>query len=79
MVSKINSESSYLVSTDIGFMRVRMMEVSGYDVEDIVHDKALSLCRAVQLLLIGKMVDPTMPTTSRTISSIWLNNKEELL
>jgi len=29
--------------------------------------------------MIGKMVDPTVPTTSRTLPSVWLNNEEELL
>lgn len=79
MVSKLINEASYLVSTDVGFMRARMLEVRGYDVEDIVHDKALSLCRAIQLMTIGKMVDPNMPTTSRTLPSVWLNNQEALL
>lgn len=79
MVSKLVNEASYLVSSDLGFLRVNLQDVTGYDVEDVVHDKTLSLCRAIQLMMIGKMVDPTAPTTSRTLSSVWLNNEEELL
>lgn len=79
MASKLVSKVSHLVSTDIGIMNVTLLEVTGYDVEDIVHDKTLSLCRAIQFLTMGKMVDPNAPKTARTVSSIWLNNKEELL
>lgn len=78
MGSKLVSESSYLVSTDVGIVQAKMQQVTGYDVEDIVRDKAISLCRAIQMLLAGKMVDPTAPVGARTLSSIWLNNDEEL-
>lgn len=78
MVSKLSEEQSYLVSTDVGIMQVKIQGVTGYDVEDIVRDKARSYARSVQMLSIGKMIDPTSPTAERTLSSSWLNNTEEM-
>lgn len=78
MGSKLIDESSYLVSTDVGIVQVKLQNVIGYDVDDIVQDKAVSLCRAIQMLMVGKMVDPTAPVGERTLSSVWLNNTEEL-
>lgn len=78
MASTLKSETSYLVSTDIGIMQVKMKTVTGYDVEDIVADKARSQARAVQMANIGKAVDPTKPLGARTLPSIWLNNEVKL-
>lgn len=71
-------ESAYLVSSDIGLIHVRIRTVAGYDVEDIVQDKAFSQARAVQMLNLGKQIDQGKPTAERTIPSLWLNNEEEL-
>lgn len=78
MGSKLEEESSFLVSTDVGIVQAKIQSVTGYDVDDIVRDKAQSLCRAIQMLVAGKMVDPTAPVGARTVSSVWLNNEEEL-
>lgn len=78
MASITVGEKSHIVSTDLGFFTVKIKTVTGYDMEDVVHDKAVSQARAVQLLMLGKKIDPTKPVASRTISSIWLNNEEEL-
>ena len=78
MTSQLVSEQSYIVSSDMGFFMVKMKTVRGYDMEDVVHDKAVSQARAVQLLVLGKRIDPTKPVAARSIKSIWLNNEEEL-
>lgn len=78
MVSKLVEEKSYLVSTDVGIVQVKLQDVTGYDVEDIVKDKAVSYARAVRMLTVGKMTDPTAPTGARTLPSVWLNNTEEM-
>jgi len=78
MASIIESEESYLVSADIGIMKIQLQRVSGYTVEDIIRDKAVSQARAVQFLYLGKMIDPTAPSTPRTLPSIWLNNDDSL-
>lgn len=75
MVSILDSQSSYLVSADIGILQVQLQTVSGYDIEDIVHDRAISQARLVQLANLGKSIDPTKPVGARTISSVWLNNE----
>ena len=78
MGSILKSEKVYLVSTDIGIMRTHIETVTGYDVEDIVHDKAVSQARALQFLMRGNSIDPNAPSTSRTIPTAWLNNNEKL-
>jgi len=77
-MSTVLDEASYLVSADLGLIQVKLKNVQGYDVEDIVADKAISQARAVQFLNLGKRVDQSKPTSPRTISSIFLNNEEEL-
>lgn len=79
MGSTTISRSSYLVSTDVGLMRGDIITVVGYDIEDIIKDKAVSQGRAVMLMNLGKRIDPTKPLAARSVSSAWLNNEEELL
>jgi len=78
MAGIVTDTKGYLVSTDLGIFHVNLEQVAGYDVEDIVRDRALSQARAVQLLYLGKVISPMMPTTPRSIPSIWLNNEQEL-
>ena len=78
MTSQLVREDSHIVSTDMGFFQVKVKTVKGYDMEDIVHDKAVSQARAVQLLVLGKKIDPTKPVASRSLKTLWLNNEEEL-
>jgi hypothetical protein len=77
-MSTILKETSYLVSSDVGLIQVRLRTVVGYDVEDIIQDKAISQARAVQLLGLGKLIDQSNPTSERSVPSLYLNNDEEL-
>lgn len=77
-MSELVRQSSYVVSADIGLFQVQIKTVVGYDVEDIVQDKALSQALAVRMLNLGKQIDQSKPVASRTIPSLWLNNNEEL-
>jgi hypothetical protein len=78
MGSVTKVQDSYLVSSDIGIMNVTLKTVTGYDVDDIVRDKAISYARALQMASVGKMIDQSKPSGARTISSIWLNNDVSL-
>lgn len=78
MASQEVSVKSHIISSDMGFFQVKIKTVTGYDMEDVVHDKAVSQARAVQMLTLGKRIDPTKPVASRSLSSLWLNNEEEL-
>jgi len=78
MGSTVVDKNSYIVSTDLGLMRNDVTKVKGYDIEDIIRDRAISQARAIVLLNLGKNIDPTKPTAPRTISTKWLNNDEEL-
>lgn len=75
MGSKVVSSESYIVSTDIGIFSATLSSVTGYDVEDLVRDKAVSYARAIQMASLGKRIDQSKPIASRTLSSIWLNNE----
>ena len=77
-MSVLKSEEAYLVSSDIGIFHVVLKTVTGFDVEDLVQDKAISQARAVQLLNLGKTIDQYKPSSPRSVSSIFLNNTEEL-
>lgn len=79
MGSQTVETKSFLFSTDIGFVRTNIHTVVGYDIEDIVKDKAISQARAIQLMSLGKNIDPTKPLAARSIPSAWLNNEEELV
>jgi len=78
MGSKVVDKQSFFISTDIGFLRTDVMTVTGYDVEDIVRDKAISQARYISFMNIGKNIDPTKPLSPRSLKSVWLNNDEEL-
>lgn len=77
-MSQIVKQSSYVVSADIGLFEVQIKTVAGYDVEDVVQDKAISQALAVRMLSLGKQIDQSKPVAERTIPSLWLNNEEEL-
>lgn len=74
MGSIVKKTESYLVSTDIGIVNVTLNTVTGYDIDDIVRDKAVSFARAIQMAALGKRIDQSKPSGARTISSTWLNN-----
>ena len=78
MGSTVVDTKSYFFSTDIGFIRTDILQVVGYDIEDIVHDKAISQARAISMMNTGKTIDPTKPLAARSIPSVWLNNEETL-
>jgi hypothetical protein len=78
MGSTVIDSKSYFFSTSVGFVRTDITTVTGYDIEDIVHDKAISQARAIAFMNIGKSIDPTKPLAARSMPSIWLNNEESL-
>lgn len=77
MSSVVNSKS-YLVSSDIGNVLVKIDTVQDFDVEDIIRDRAGSQARALAFVNLGKTINPNAPLATRTIKSIYLNNTEEL-
>lgn len=77
-MSRIVDEESYIVSTDIGFVQVRLKKVVDVDMEDVVQDKAISQARILQFIAAGKQVDQSKPTGARTLKSKYLNNTIEL-
>ena len=70
--------STYLVSTVLGVVTVEFTNVSRYDVENIVRDRAYSQAIALRNLNKGKAVAPTQPVSDRTLQSIYVSTSEEL-
>jgi len=73
-MSEVVSSKSYLVSTDIGIFQTHIQQVSGYDIEDMYRDMVISQARALQMVTLGRNIDPTVPTAARSLKSAYLNN-----
>ena len=77
-MSTVVQSKSFLFNSDLGNVLAKVEQVDGFDVEDIIRDRAGSQARAVQFLNLGKKIDPNFQTAPRTIPSVFLNNTEEL-
>lgn len=77
-MSRVLDSKTHIVSTDIGLMVVTAETVVGYDVEDIIRDRAKSQGRILQLINAGKNADVNAQVGARTIKSIYAQNDTEL-
>ncbi len=69
---------THLLHTDLGFVVVEVSQVQGYDVEDIMRNRVVSLARAVSFVNLGKAADVNAPKGARTLGSAYTNNSVEL-
>ena len=76
-MSRVLSEESFLVSTDLGFMRVDTKNVEGYDIEDLVRGRAVSLARKIQFQNLAPTIDRSKPVHERTLKSAFLSDLEQ--
>ena len=76
-MSKIIATKTYLIATVLGNIAVRNDLVSGYDVEDIVHEKAESQARAIQMMNIGKDLKSNPNLPAEALPSVFANNDSE--
>lgn len=77
-MSKVLEEKNVVVGTDVGVVQVKLKTVEGYDIEDLIRDKAVSLARALQFILLGKQVSRSVPLPERAVSSIYADNDIEV-
>jgi hypothetical protein len=71
--------NSYIFSTDLGPVVAQVTTLVNFDVDDIIHNRAMSQALAVSFLNIGKTVSPNDPKAARTITSAFSSSTEELL
>lgn len=77
-MSRIVGGRRKLFHTDLGTVQVTTEVRVEFDVEDIIRTRGISQGRLVQLVNLGKTININSPTAPRTISSVFLNNDEEL-
>ena len=70
----IDSSEEYIFSTEIGTVKVVISQARKYDVEDIIHDRAMSQARAVQYINLGETIDINTPQGSRTLASLYFRS-----
>jgi hypothetical protein len=63
---------SYIFHTDIGVVNTVTSTVDGYDIEDIVADRAYSQAVDILFQTAASNVDINDPTSPRTMSSTYL-------
>lgn len=65
-------ESVHLFNTDLGNTVVEIKSVSGYDVEDIIRDKAFSQAQILKFSAIANNIDVNALVGTRAIKSSYL-------
>jgi hypothetical protein len=72
-MSEANLESVHLFNTDIGNAVVEIHSVKGYDVEDIIRDKAFSQAQILRFQAIANNIDVNALMGTRAIKSSYLS------
>jgi len=70
--------TSFIMHSDVGVVVADVRTVHNYDVEDIIHDRAIAQAISVQLLSLGRQASPNDPTAARTMPSAYSQSNEEL-
>lgn len=71
-MSTSTPKSSFIFNTDLGNMLVNVEAVQGYDVEDVVADKAYSQAQIVRFERIANTTNINALKAARTIPSKFL-------
>lgn len=66
--------SSHIFNTDIGNVLVNVEEVAGYDVEDVIGDRAFSQAQILRMETIAENIDVNAPRGARTLKTAYLEN-----
>jgi hypothetical protein len=77
-MSTVTASQSYVLHTDLGTVIVRQDVVEGFDIEDVVRQRAYSQAMSVKMLGLAKSVNINAPKAPRTIPSTYLQTDEEL-
>lgn len=71
--------NTFVFHTDIGAVVTQVNLVRRYDVEDIIHNRAISQARRILMINLGKRASPNDPSGPRTMNSVFTTVTEELL
>lgn len=59
-------------------MKVTSQLLTDFDIEDVVHSQAISQCRLLQMMNIGREIDANASLPREVLPTIFRNNEEEL-
>ena len=71
-MSTVSNEALFVFNTDLGNVITQVEDVSGYDVEDIVSDKAFSQAQIMRFEQVAEDIDVNARKGARAISSAYL-------
>lgn len=74
-MSESSLETVHLFNTDIGNTVVEVYSVKGYDVEDIIKDKAFSQAQILRFQSIANNIDVNALVGTRAIKSSYLSGE----
>lgn len=74
-MSTVKSTDTFVFHSDLGSMVTQVSEVEGYDVEDIIADRAKSQAMAVRFKQIAAEIDVNSLQAPRTIKSVYLEEQ----
>lgn len=77
-MSVLEGSQTFIFNSQIGNVVVAVDQVRQYNVEDIVHDKAMSQAMAIKFLNISKDIDENIPLPRSAIPAVFRNTDEEL-
>lgn len=68
----VKSESNYIFHTELGTMLTTSREVEGYDIEDIIADRAFSEAQKIRFENLAAQIDINAVQGPRTIQSSYV-------
>jgi hypothetical protein len=74
-MSDITPSTAHIFNTDIGNVVVQFQEVKGYDVEDVISDKAFSQAQILRFTSIAQDIDVNALQGPRTIKSAYISTE----
>lgn len=78
-MSKTTPLRAFIFHTDLGSVVTQISQIERYDVEDVIHGRAISQARAVQFLNASKKASPNDPKGERSMTSAFTQSDEELV
>jgi len=77
-MSTVVASNAYIFHTDLGPVVAQVEQVNNFDVDDIIHNRAISQALAISFLNLGNQASPNDPTAPRTITSAYSQSEETL-
>jgi hypothetical protein len=75
-MSKATNQAVFVFNTDLGNVITKIEDVSAYDVEDLIGDKAFSQAQIVNFERVAENIDVNALRGSRAIKSDYLPSED---